>query len=303
MVSSSLKTKRPSDQSLQEAVQRNQEVQALSHVVKNYFPRGITELDFSGEPEQVGERHTEFLSVYLPMSKNSLKDVERKAFQEAGGPKVSKHVVETCVGKCRAVRKVVLRKNRNSKTGQNMPGWCKQLLAALLPAQAMSSGASCAKAVAKPKALPVAMAASVASEPGLEEAQSPATPEIAPTQDTVLTVPSSAASSPVVALALPVEGTPLKKPASVLKKPACVKAKKSTGAWKASASFGEMKLTVAKGKSYIQAREAPGSKPYCLVNIQKEGVDHAALAQSVMTFASGAGLNKAQVVEYKNSLL
>lgn len=61
-----------------------------------------------------------------------------------------------------------------------------------------------------------------------------------------------------------------------------------------------MKLTVAKGKSYIQAREAPGSKPYCLVNIQKEGVD---LAQSVMTFASGAGLNKAQVVEYKNPLL
>eukprot|EP00438_Fugacium_kawagutii_P036729 Skav212624 [mRNA] locus=scaffold173:135056:135832:- [translate_table: standard] len=258
-------------------------------------------MDFSGDPEEVGERQTKFLAVFLPMAKNSVKDVERKAFQEAGGHRVSKHIVETCVSKCRAVRQVVLRKNRNSKTGQNMPEWCKQLLLAILPSQAVSAP----KAVAKPKALPVVMATPVASEPGLEEAMSPATPEILPTQESVVTVPSSVASSPVVALALPVEGTPLKKPAAVVKRPAClkVKATRATSTWVQSASFGEMKLTVAKAKSYIQARDTSDAKQYCLVNIQGDGVDHGSIAKRVMTYAQGAGLNKAQVVDYKNKLL
>lgn len=315
---SSLAKKRPSEgsASVTEAAQKQNVVKTLSNVVKNFFPRGINEMDFAGEPEDVAAKHCNFLSVWFPLCKNSNKELERKAFQEACGQKVSKHVVETCVGKCSMVRKVVLRKNRNSKTGANMPEWCRLLLAALVPGETVAMAA--AKAMPKSRALPVAQpssfvppvpslqqAESVALLPGLEEAQSPATPEVALTQDTIVTVPSSVASSPVVALALPVEGTPLKKPAAVLKKPAClkVKATRAASAWVQSGSFGEMKLTVAKAKSYIQARDAPGDKPYCLVNIQGDGIDHASIAERVMTYAKGAGLNKAQVVDYKNKLL
>ena len=68
-------------------------------------------------------------------------------------------------------------------------------------------------------------------------------------------------------------------------------------------SFGFLKPTKAKDKSYIQAKRTMASKCYLLVNVHGGHCDHAALVDQLMGFAQGVGLDKAQVVAKKNHLL
>ena len=49
------------------------------------------------------------------------------------------------------------------------------------------------------------------------------------------------------------------------KKPA--KGCSSNLAWKVSPSFGLVKATTASEKAYLQAKNASGAKPYCLVSV------------------------------------
>lgn len=64
---SSLAKKRPSEgsASVTEAAQKQNVVKTLSNVVKNFFPRGINEMDFAGEPEDVAAKHCNLLSVWF----------------------------------------------------------------------------------------------------------------------------------------------------------------------------------------------------------------------------------------------
>ena len=54
-----------------------------------------------------------------------------------------------------------------------------------------------------------------------------------------------------------------------------------------------MKPTRATGKSYIQAKEKEGCKPYCLVNVMGGSCkDYKALGGQLLRFAKAAGLTK-----------
>ena len=76
----------------------------------------------------------------------------------------------------------------------------------------------------------------------------------------------------------------MKKPAAPVKKPAAKTSTASSKAttWQPSASFGFLKCTKATEKSYIQAKPDLSAKPYCLVNVQGSGVDHAAVVDQLM---------------------
>ena len=97
----------------------------------------------------------------------------------------------------------------------------------------------------------------------------------------------------------------MKRPAAPVKRPAANTSTASSKAttWQPSDSFGFLKCTKATEKSYIQAKPDLSAKPYCLVNVQGSGVDHAAVVDQLMEYAKQAGLDKAKVVKEKISLL
>ena len=81
----------------------------------------------------------------------------------------------------------------------------------------------------------------------------------------------TAASSQVVRVSEPQHTEPAassgrKRPAAGFKKPEA-KVQKVSKAWKASISFGFVKATKAKSKSYIQSRPAMAEHFSCLVNV------------------------------------
>ena len=78
---------------------------------------------------------------------------------------------------------------------------------------------------------------------------------------------------------------------------------KKADAWKVLQSFGYVKLGCFKGKSYILSKKEEADKPSLLVSVQGKGVDHKAVALQLFEFVRGPGLEKAQVVAHKSSLL
>ena len=109
----------------------------------------------------------------------------------------------------------------------------------------------------------------------------------------------------------------LKKPEMAQKKPAACKQAKAKGSlekpsvmmahhnsWVASCSFGLVKETKASSKAYIQARNGPTDKPYCLVNVSlPKGAEQSQVMAELMEEACKAGWTKDKLVEFKNSLL
>ena len=308
---------------LETKLQKQSEVLHLKNALKSHFPKGVTEMDFVGSAEEVGEKHTTFLCSWLAVSKGTSKEVERKAMQDSAGQKMASSSVNACVDKLREVRKMVQRKGRNMKTGALMAPWCKELLAVVvgLPADGTKQSAPVGKAQAKQSGKIVPVKASlekadcssedkiVPVKAGLEKADGSSEEiEVPMTQESVMTVESSEICSPAPSsgpLALPEEAPAvLKKPAAVLKKPAKKSAKSKTeDAWKVSQSFGYVKLGCFKEKSYILSKKEEAGKPSLLVNVQGKGVDHKAVALQLFEFVRGPGLGKAQVVAHKNSLL
>lgn len=94
-----------------------------------------------------------------------------------------------------------------------------------------------------------------------------------------------------------------KKPAkgnTVKKKPSC----SSNLAWTVSPSFGLVKATTASEKAYLQAKNASGEKPYCLVNIGiPKGEKQSQIVAAVLGKCKEEGWDKSKLVAYKNSLL
>ena len=75
---------------------KQQGVLRLSHVAKNFFLRGVAEIDFLGSAEKVAAKHTKFLAAWLPLAQGTSKEVERKALQEAAGQKLAQSCVNAC---------------------------------------------------------------------------------------------------------------------------------------------------------------------------------------------------------------
>ena len=96
-------------------------------------------------------------------------------------------------------------------------------------------------------------------------------------------------------------GPAKKKPAMAAKEPASKALKQS---WLESGSFGLVKATKATEKAYIQAKENAESKAYCLVNISLgKGSDQDSVMEAVLAEARKEGQTKAQLVEFKNTLM
>ena len=108
----------------------------------------------------------------------------------------------------------------------------------------------------------------------------------------------------------PAKGNTVKKKLGMKKKPAkgnTVKKKPSCSsnlAWTVSPSFGLVKATTASEKAYLQAKNASGEKPYCLVNIGiPKGEKQSQIVAAVLGKCKEEGWDKSKLVAYKNSLL
>ena len=79
----------------------------------------------------------------------------------------------------------------------------------------------------------------------------------------------------------------------------------ASGAWHGSMSFSWVKPTKAAKKAYIQARNDAHSKPYCLVNVERERGHEQDRIMSALTHKAQheQGLSKAQLVAFKNDLV
>lgn len=325
-VISTLKRKAEPQHVVQKMKEAQSEALKLQHVLKSYFPSGIHDSMWVGTADEVGEKHQKFLETWFVVAATATKDEERKAVLKAF-PGCPQSYADTLINKSREVRKQVLKKGRNMKSGILMASWCKQLLAVLtgLPGkgtgpQAMlpvSENPTAASSKARPGVTKVSGADKqvVEATPCLEKAEDVTDSELLflsqASPKSVKTVDSSVPSPQVVPLAMAeqpcLEKAPkMKKPAAAaVKKPASkiLKMSSKPSAWQPSASFGFLKCTKASEKSYIQAKPDLSAKPYCLVNVQGSGVDHAAVVDELMEYAKQAGLDKAKVVKEKNSLL
>lgn len=129
-------------------------------------------------------------------------------------------------------------------------------------------------------------------------------------------ISSSASSGPLGACELGQPSKTLKRPASASaktapkKKPAMAPkpakavhmATKNT--WVASCSFGWIKIGSFSEKGYILARNGSEEKPWCVVNVNlPKGENQTQVLQSCFSEAQKPGLNKAHMVDFKNSLL
>lgn len=229
-------------------------------------------------------------------------------------PKCPQSYADTLINKSREVRKHVLKKGRNMKSGILMADWCKQLLAVLSGLPGKGTGPQAILPVSGSTQVSGSDKQMVETTPCLEKAEDNTDFELLffsqASPKSVKTVDSSVPSPQVVPLAMAEEpclekAEKMKKPAAPVKKPAAKTSTASSKAttWQPSASFGFLKCTKATEKSYIQAKPDLSAKPYCLVNVQGSGVDHAAVVDQLMEYAKQAGLDKAKVVKEKISLL
>ena len=90
--------------------------------------KDMSEHMWVGDPEEVGKRRWQFLKIWFGATQGANIELERKAFSKAF-PKVKDW--NPITSKLRAIRKMLLNKNKNMKTGSNTPFWVKELCAVL----------------------------------------------------------------------------------------------------------------------------------------------------------------------------
>ena len=74
--------------------------------------------------------------------------------------------------------------------------------------------------------------------------------------------------------------------------------------WVASCSFGWLKKGSCREKRYIQARDGPESKAYCLVNVNlPQGGNQTKVLEACFAEAQKPSLDKAHMVNFKNGIL
>ena len=137
---------------------------------------------------------------------------------------------------------------------------------------------------ARPLKRPAAAPVAVAAASGAAEGALPATGQ----------APAALPATGQAPAALPATGTGPKKHAVII----------AGNAWERSESFGWLKLTKATAKSYIVCKENWGDKPTCLVNVMGSSCfDHKAVAEELLEFAKGPGLDKDLVVAERNGII
>lgn len=174
-------------------------------------------------------------------------------------------------------QKVCFEKNKNATTGERMPPWVKDLLHVLKGATSSTKppskqGGGGLNKAPMPRAI-IERQPEPAEKHDRQESPAPSDSQSAISiQSSAAPSLGTAASSQVVNLSQPQHIEPAassgrKRPAASLKKPGA-EVQKASEAWKASISFGFVKATKAKSKSYIQSKPAMAEKCLCLVNVQ-----------------------------------
>jgi len=294
------------------------QIKSIAAMLRGSFGgKDMKESLWNGTPEEVGERHHKFLCLWFRQPPTSI-EVTRKIWQEAF-PGLDKASRNSVLKKLAAVKSMCNRKDRNSKTGELMASWLKELLQALKepasarPVRRLSTTGtdSQPEVAAVPEVAPAAVAAAtppkrriLRKEPsiGSVAASVPSSAELVES--------SSVASTPVQSL-----GQPEKKNKAKAKGKAKAKAKAKAQSckrpaglhkanpWKESKSFGLVKPTFAKDKSYIVFKKDKASKERSLVNCQGLG-DHAAIVRQLMEWVcqEEAGLTKEDVIAKREKI-
>ena len=270
------------------------EDQVDAAAARGSFPQGFQEGLFVGSEEDVGSTHWKALKAWFQFEGMSAAKA-RKAWG-AAFPSLSKAIVKSVLVKIQSVKTYVLRKQRNAKTGERMEAWVKELLAVL---QSSEGGLCRVKATETGKNVGNVKrkSESSGSKPEIGHCLSDA--------ESHVSIPSTAVSTQVASLSGVLhkdsEMHTQKKPA--MKKPAKAPLVAKLGSWKESPSFGFVKPTYAKEKSYIQRRQTMHDKFSLLVNVQ--GVDHHAhVCEQLLTFVcTTTGLDKAKVISKRSELL
>ena len=106
------------------------QIRSVAAMLRGSFGgKDMKESLWNGAPEEVGERHHKFLCLWFRQPPTSI-EITRKIWQEAF-PGLDKASRNSVLKKLAAVRTMRKRKDRNSKTGELMPSWLKELLRAL----------------------------------------------------------------------------------------------------------------------------------------------------------------------------
>ena len=299
-------------------------VSSAAAVLRGCFPNGFQEISWNGSEEVVGETQSKALQAWFQLDAGGV-EWQRKAWGEAI-PGLGKSTIDAVLKKIANVKTFVLKKGKNSVTGERMQPWVKDLLQVFGAKKASPKAAApmLAPKHAKPTPAPKAQGNSAGS--GLEKAQTldtesqePATPphdfgeHATETQSVVSTQSSTpaprAVSSPVASLKGSQQGAAasssgLKRPASKMKKPAS-KVQKVSEAWKPSPSFGFVKATKATAKSYIVSRESMKENYHLLVNVTAHASHshHQVVDKLMALVTSQGGLNKAKVNEQRGEII
>ena len=212
-------------------------VSSAAAVLRGCFPNGFQEISWNGSEEVVGETQSKALQAWFQLDVGGV-EWQRKAWGEAF-PGLGKATIDAVLKKIANVKTFVLKKGKNSVTGERMQPWVKDLLQVFGAKKASPKAAAPMLAPKPAKPTPAPKAQSNSAGSGLEtaqtldtESQEPATPthdfeEHATETQSVVSIQSStpappAVSSPVASLKGSQQGAAasssgLKRPASKMK--------------------------------------------------------------------------------------
>ena len=303
-------------------------VAKVGNMTKGFLPHCCPG-DFPEEPEKAVEKLSGFLGLWY---KENLKKPEARKALGIANRKLSVLEKDTILGRLQIYRQWLQRKKKNMKNGEKTELAILHVLKALgfekEQGKEPEEGLKPAKRLrckTPQKQMQPQESAPAGTEPeegNVEPARkkaiiiaSPASPGQDSHVSSVASVKtiSSSSSGHIAADALAQQAW--KRPASAsgsTKKPAMAKKEPGKKAisgvtrykWVASLSFGWVKETKATEKAYVQAKDDLESKAYCLVNVSlKKGHEQDQVIEALMAEVVKEGLQKAKVVEIKNSLL
>ena len=100
----------------------------------------------------MGRRKWQFLKIWFAATQGAFNiELERKAFSKAFARVKDRGPITS---KLRAIRKMLLKKNKNMKTGSNTPFWVKELCAVLCRSLPAGATTNSQKEEAAPKDMP-----------------------------------------------------------------------------------------------------------------------------------------------------
>ena len=156
-------------------------VSSAAAVLRGCFPNGFQEISWNGSEEVVGETQSKALQAWFQLDVGGV-EWQRKAWGEAF-PGLGKATIDAVLKKIANVKTFVLKKGKNSVTGERMQPWVKDLLQVFGTKKASPKTAAPRPPPKPAKPTPAPKAQSNSAGSGLEKAQTmdtesqePATP-------------------------------------------------------------------------------------------------------------------------------